>query len=126
MEGTKTILNILKGVGLSILFTLICLVVFSILLVYTHISENLIPSVVIVVTGISILLGSSIGNRKMDKNGIINGAIIGIIYILCIYVISSLVNGGNFALNLQSIIMMTVGVICGIFGGIIGVNIKWK
>ena len=124
MEGTKTILNILKGVGLSILFTLICLVVFSILLVYTHISENLIPSVVIVVTGISILLGSSIGNRKMDKNGIINGAIIGIIYILCIYVISSLVNGGNFALNLQSIIMMTVGVICGIFGGIIGVNIK--
>lgn len=124
MEGTKTILNILKGIGFSILFTLICLTIFSILLVYTNISENLIPSVVIVTTGISILLGSSIGNRKMDRHGIINGAVIGIIYILCIYVMSSLINGGDFALNLKSVIMMIVGVVCGIIGGIIGVNIK--
>lgn len=123
-EKNNYILNILKGVLISIIFTAICLFIFSCLLVYTNISEELIQPVVIVITGISILIGSSIGNKKATKNGILNGALVGGIYILCIYIISSLVNGGNFTLNMQSIIMIIAGILGGIIGGIIGVNIK--
>ncbi len=117
------ITNVFKGICISLLFTILSLFVFSCLLVYTNLSENLMQPVVIAITGISILIGSSIGNRKAKKNGMLNGAITGIAYILCIYIISSIVNGGNFALNIQSIIMMAIGVIGGIIGGIIGVNI---
>lgn len=123
-EKPNTILNILKGVGISVAFTLICLFIFSCLLVFTNISENLMQPVVIVITGISILIGSSIGNRKSTKNGIINGAAVGVIYILAIYLISSIISGGNFALNMQSVIMIAVGIIGGMIGGVIGVNIK--
>jgi len=53
----------------------------------------------------------------------INGAIIGGSYILILYLISSILNW-KFGLNIQSIIMIVVGMIFGILGGIIGVNRK--
>lgn len=123
-ESSKGMIkNIFKGIGISMLFTLICLLIFSILLSYTNISENTIIPVIIVVTGISILIGSSIGNSKIRKNGILNGALIGGGYIIILYLISSLLNV-RFSLNLQSVIMIVVGIIFGILGGIIGVNTK--
>ena len=76
---------------------------------------------IILITALSILIGSSIANIKLKKNGLINGAIIGGIYMLIIYLISTILNW-KFGLNLQSIIMMVVGVIFGILGGILGVN----
>ena len=123
-EKNDMFFNILKGLLISILFTFLCLIIFSILLVYTNLGENLMQPGIIVITGISILIGSSIGNRKANKNGMISGAIIGGLYILCIYIISSIVNEGNFILNLNSILMMGASLIGGAIGGIIGVNVK--
>ena len=115
--------NILKGVIISIIFTLIFLFAFSVLLTYTNISESFIAPVIIVITAISIFIGSSIGNIKMKKNGLVNGALIGGIYLLSIYLLSGIINQ-NFTLNTTSIIIIISGMICGMFGGIIGVNKK--
>ena len=114
-------LNIFKGVLISLVFTTIMLLIFAILLTYTNISENTISTVIIIVTAISILIGSSLVNLKIKKNGLINGAIIGATYIIIIYLISSILNW-RFTLNLQSVIMIVVGIAFGILGGIIGVN----
>ena len=122
-ENNNAFLKIIKGVGISFAFTLICLTIFSALLTYTSLSENLIQPVVISVTGISILAGSFFATRKVGKNGILKGITVGLIYILLIYFISSIVNNGNFSFNLGSIIMILAGIICGAIGGIIGVNI---
>ena len=122
-ENKGTVKNIFKGIGISMLFTVICLFIFSILLTYTNISENTITPVILVVTAISILIGSSIGNINIKKNGILNGAIVGGGYILILYLISSLLNV-RFSLNIQSLIMIGIGIIFGIIGGIIGVNKK--
>lgn len=119
----KTITNIAKGVGISLLTTFILLILFASLLTYTQISETIINPVIIVITAISILIGSSIGNIKIKKNGLLNGALIGGIYILTIYFISSILNW-KFGLEIQSIIMIVIGMIFGILGGIIGVNKK--
>lgn len=119
----KNITNIAKGVGISLLTTFILLLIFASLLTYTEISETIMNPVIIVVTAISILIGSSIGNIKIKKNGLVNGALIGGIYIATIYLISSILNW-KFSLEIQSIIMIAVGMIFGILGGIIGVNKK--
>jgi len=116
-------LNILKGVIISIIFTLIFLFVFSIILTYTNISESFITPVIIVITAISIFIGSSIGNIKMKRNGLLNGALIGGIYLLSIYLMSGIINQ-NFSFSTASIIIIVAGMICGMFGGIIGVNKK--
>lgn len=118
MDGVK---NIVKGVIISIIFTLIFLFVFSIVLTYTNISESFTTPVIIVITAISIFIGSSLGNLKMKKNGLLNGAIIGGIYLLSIYLLSGIINH-NFSITIQSIIIIASGMIFGMFGGIIGVN----
>lgn len=115
--------SIAKGVGISLITSFILLIIFSIILTYTNISENTITPVIIILTAISILIGSSIGNLKMKKNGILNGGSVGAIYIIILYLISSLLNW-KFGINLQSVIMIAVGIVFGILGGIVGVNKK--
>ena len=114
-------INIFKGVGIAFIITIVLLLIFSAILTFTNIYESVINPVIITATGISILIGSSIGNNKIKKNGLLNGALVGAIYILIIYIVSSLLNW-RFNLNMQSLIMIAVGMIFGMLGGIIGVN----
>ena len=65
--------------------TLVLLIVFALILTYTNISETVISPVIMVITAISILIGSSIVNMKIKRNGLVNGGIIGGIYILTIH-----------------------------------------
>lgn len=119
----KNTIRIIKGSIVAVVLSLILLLIFAILLTYTNISETTIKPTIIAIAGVSILVGSSISTLTIKKNGILNGGLIGLIYILTIYLISS-ITGTGFALNLYSIIMILVGIITGIIGGIIGVNIQ--
>lgn len=110
-----------KGLLISFIMTILILLIFSVILTFTNISEKTIVPVIIISTAISILIGSSISNIRIKKNGILNGALIGGGYILILYLLSSILNA-RFNLNIQSIIMISVGVVFGILGGIIGVN----
>ena len=125
MEGfqNRSLITIMKGTLISVILTLVLLFILAIVLTYTKVSENMIPAAIIVITAISLLIGSTIANKKMKKNGILNGGIIGVIYLLTIYIVSSAVSG-SFLLGLKSIIMVVVGMIFGIIGGVIGVNVS--
>lgn len=118
----KALKNILKGTIIAFMTTLVAFLVFALLLTYTNISEETIFPVVVVITGISILLGSSLGNLRIKKNGIINGGFIGLIYMLLLYFVSSCFIG-NFSLNFNSIILIIAAILAGMLGGIIGVNV---
>lgn len=123
INENKTIKNIMKGTGIALITTVLLLLIFSIILTYTNIDEKVINPVIMMVTAISILLGSSLGNIKIKKNGLINGGTIGAIYIVTIYLISSILNW-KFSLNIQSIFMIIIAIVFGILGGILGVNRK--
>ncbi len=120
-NNNNMIARIMKGLIFSFLITLICIFIFSVVLTYSDVSENIIPIVIIVLTFVSILIGSMIGVRKINKNGMLNGAIIGLIYVMLLYLTSSILNTG-FTANIYTIIMLIAGVISGVIGGIIGVN----
>ncbi|CDD27180.1 putative membrane protein TIGR04086 family/integral membrane protein TIGR04097 family [Clostridium sp. CAG:452] len=122
-ENGNNIKKVIKGSAFSIIITLIGLLVYSIILSYTSVSESTIPTIVIIITAISILIGSTISTSNIKKNGIINGMFVGLIYIAIIYLLSSIVTG-NFLLNITSIIMIITSVLTGALGGIIGVNKK--
>ena len=122
-ENGNNIKRIIKGSVFSIVITLIGLLVYSIILSYTSISESTMPATIIIITAVSILIGSTISTSNIKKNGIVNGVLVGIIYIAIIYLISSIVTG-NFLLNTNSIIMVIASTLTGALGGIIGVNKK--
>lgn len=120
-SSNKFIKKIFKGVLISLVVSFVLLAIFAIVLTYTSVSENTIVPVIIVVTGISILVGTILESRKIVKNGIWLGGIIGLIYVLILYIISSLLND-DFSINIQSFILILVAIFSGMIGGIIGVN----
>lgn len=122
IKTDRNIVRVVKGSIFAILITAIFLFIYAILLTSTNISENTMTAVVITVSGVSILIGSSISSFKIKKQGIINGALVGLIYITALYLLSSIIFVG-FELNLSSIIMIIVSIITGMIGGIIGVNL---
>lgn len=122
-EFKKKSLCILKGCAFAIIISIILLTVYALLLTYTKVSESTITPVVLTITGISILIGSTISSRKIKKNGLMYGGLVGAIYIIFLYFASSLCITG-FSLTLNSLIMLAVGIITGIAGGIIGVNMR--
>ena len=124
-EFKQNIIRIIKGSILAILISVILLFIYATILTYTDIQETTILPVILTVVGISILTGSMISVRKIRKNGMLNGAIVGLIYIIILYLSSSMCLVG-FSLTLNSFVMLIVGIITGIIGGIIGVNINRK
>lgn len=112
---------IAKGSLVSIIITIVALIIFAIILSSTGVPENAIPTVIIIITAVSILIGSSLSMTKIKKNGIVNGALIGLIYIIFIYLLSSIVEK-DFSMNLYSIIMIAGSILAGAIGGIIGIN----
>lgn len=122
-ETKENLIRIIKGSGIALGITILSLFIFAILLTYTNIQENTMIPVVIIITAVSILIGSSLSTLRIKKNGLLNGALVGVIYILLIYIISSL-TGSGFSLNIMSFIMLVSSIIAGMIGGIIGVNLN--
>ena len=124
VNGENSIVkNVLKGSIISIVITLVFFLIFALILTYTNISETTIFPVIVVITGISILIGSFLGSVKIRKNGLLNGGLIGLFYILALYLISSSLIG-DFSLNFNSFILIIAAILAGMIGGIIGVNIN--
>ena len=122
VEGAKgNLIRILKGTGLAVAITLVLLLIYSCLLTYTKLNESTMPAVVIVITAFSILAGSFVSSINIKKNGLTNGALVGLIYLLVIYLLSSTISG-NFGFTLTSVIMIIASILAGAIGGIIGVN----
>ena len=92
---------------MSIFLTIVFLSFYSLLLTYTNLSENTIQPGIIIITGISLIFGGFFGTHKIKKNGLINGLLIGAIYMIILYLISSIINA-NFSLNYISIVMIFI------------------
>lgn len=117
--------NLIKGILLSVFFTLLSLLVLSFILSNTDASESIISPCIIVITAVSILLGSMLSTLKQNKNGLLSGVCVGGIYVIVLYFVSSIVNH-SFVLGLDSFAMIALAMLAGSLGGIIGVNIKVK
>lgn len=121
MSTMKRIMVILRSVMIAYAFSVIMFLLYAFLLAHTNLSESTIPIITFVITLVSVFLGSSISLIKIRENGLLNGGIVGLIYILLLYVLSS-VFGTGFGLNGYSFSMIFFTVLIGIIGGIIGVN----
>lgn len=123
LEKNNVIKSIIKGYLCSTILTCIFLFIYAAILVNTNIKENTITPIIITITAISLLIGSSFGCLKVKKNGAINGLCIGLVYFFTLYILSGFSSVG-FTIGIKTIIMIICGTILGGIGGIIGVNIR--
>ena len=122
MEEKKFyIKDIIIGVAISFISTMLLFLIFACMMANTSISENLINPSIIILSGISIFFGAGIASKKVQKKGIFVGASIGGIYIILMYIISSILSG-NFSINMYSVMMILISILMGGIGGVLGVN----
>lgn len=121
MTTIKRILIILRSIAISYAISILLIMIYAILLANTSIPESTIPISTFVISLVSVFLGSSMSMIKIRENGLVNGGIVGFIYIMILYILSSVFSTG-FGLNGYSFAMIIFNVLIGMIGGIIGVN----
>ena len=109
-SNSKSYISIVKGLGIAFISTFVCLVILATVLTYTNVSEMIINPTIIIITAISILMGSTVSNLKIKKNGLINGAVLGGVYIIILYIFSSVFNE-DFSLTVSSVMMIVIGIV---------------
>lgn len=111
------------SLSISIILSIIMIFVLSILISKTSLSEKIIKPATITITSISIFIGAFLVSKEKKEKGLINGIVLGLSYIVILYLFSIILNRG-FYISSSSILMIFIGVIGGIVGGILGVNFK--
>ena len=105
-ESTAGSLKIFfKNLILEFLVSILLLLILSILLSTTNLSENIISSAIIFISSFSILLGGFLSSRKLKLKGIITGILQGLTYMIILYILSSLLSH-DFSLGTESIAMI--------------------
>ena len=95
--------------------------IYAFILAFTLVPESSIPLFIFVSGMISVFIGSSMAVIKIKEKGFINGSLVGLMYILVLYLLSSIFSTG-FGINGYAFFMILFNVIVGMIGGIIGVN----
>lgn len=113
----------LKCITISFLISIILFILFAVIITFTDISENAKPIATSVIMIVSVAVGSMLLGSKMSEKGWMNGALLGVVYVIILMVLSKLMYA-DFIFDLYVIIRLTVGIITGIIGGMIGVNLK--
>ncbi len=121
----KNGMAILKGEIIAFGINILALIILSLIMTYSTISDSAIPTLVVALNTIAVLIGSSVATIKLQKRGIVNGIIIGSLYIL-LYLLISVIFSGNINFSSKTILLIILGIISGGIGGIIGVNLNKK
>lgn len=94
------VLSIIKSALLGVIFTLIGIVIFSVVLKFVDISSSIISYVNDIIKAISIFLMALNIKRKNGEKFLIKTIFSGVVYALLSFIIFSIFNG-NFSLNLS-------------------------
>ena len=111
----------LKSFFISAFCTIFLIFVLAVFLCYSNVSEKIIDTALIIISSFSIMLGGVFMEKNLKQKGLLYGSVFGIVYMIVLFSISSLMNG-DFSIEINSVIMILLGILAGCFGGIIGVN----
>lgn len=122
MSGIKKMGVIIKSIAVSYGISILLMMVYALLLADTNIPESSIPVATLMITLMSVMMGSSLAMVKIKEKGLMNGGMVGLIYILVLFFLSSIFVTG-FGLKGIAWEMIVLTIVAGMVGGIVGVNL---
>ncbi len=124
LEKSKNdkLIIVFKSVVLALIISLICIIIYAIVLSITPVSDNTMSIITQVISMISILAAGIFCGKSIQKKGWLYGLCVGIIYILILIPISMLL-GETLTVDKYLFARLLMAAIVGLIGGIIGVNI---
>ncbi len=115
--------SVLTNVLLIYLVTLVMLLALAIAITYSDFPESYSQAAIMAITVISIIMVGLFVARGANSYGWLWGAIAAAVYMLLLYMISSLAIG-SFSISGGYFVMLLIALLCGSIGGIIGINLK--
>ncbi|KPU28010.1 hypothetical protein TR13x_01285 [Caloranaerobacter sp. TR13] len=122
-ENNNYMVTTLKGVLISIVISIICIVILAVILTYTSLSESVVPILNSIVMIVSITIGAIYSSIRIKRKGWFNGAIVGLLYFILLILVSYIFIR-SYKFNSHVIIKGIVALLTGAVGGMIGVNLK--
>lgn len=122
-DKNGSILVIGKGVLIAYGISIILIIIYGILLVATSLSEATLPTAIMIITMVSIALSAIYTAVKVTSRGWLNGAIVGLIYMVILFLIGLIFNTG-IAIDSFIFFRLFMGFIVGGLAGVIGINLK--
>ena len=112
---------ILIGLLASYIVSIPAFMVFALILANVDFPQRLVTPVVVIITVVSVLTAGAVSTRGVRSKGWLNGSIVGLTYMIILYLFSSVVYG-NFAVDRNVLTMTVIGVLSGAIGGIMSIN----
>ncbi len=123
IEKDNSILKItIKSVVLALIISLICIIIYAIVLSITPVSDNTMSIVTQLISMISILAAGIYCGMRVNRRGWLYGLIVGIVYIVILIPIGMLW-GQTITFDKYFLARLLLASSVGLIGGIIGVNI---
>jgi len=112
-----------KGLLRGYIISLILFSITAVLILYTGLSEGIIPMATSIIMILSIGYGGIYVSAHIRKRGWIHGTMMGIVYTLTLIVLSKIFII-DYSMNLTGYYKIILNAITGAIGGMIGINIK--
>lgn len=114
-------LNLLKGMLLALVFSLVMLFVIALLLYLTELPESIASYLVYGVSLGAILWGAAYAARRIGSRGWLNGGIIGVAYVM-LMLAGGLIAIDDLTIGWSLAVKIFLGFVFGAVGGVWGVN----
>ena len=117
----KNALSVVRGVVIALVVSFVLFAVLAGVMLAGSLSEGMAGPLTIAVSVVSILLGAFLAARGVGEKGWLWGAVVGLVYYVIVYIcaLSALM---EFNFSMKTLLMLLVGTVCGMIGGIFGVN----
>lgn len=122
MEKSDFAFKISRGILVAITLTTISLLIYSLLMNYVDFSLQATKIVYMVISCLSVVLGSMYASRKNGQKGWLCGFGVAIGYMAILLIITSLLNSGS-PFNLTSLVQVIIACAVGVLSGMLGINI---
>ncbi len=114
-----------KGSVVSLAISFAAFLLLALILLFGTVSDSLVGPITVVISLCAIFAGAYIASKSIGKNGWLWGGICGFVYYIIVY-ISALGAIKEFNFSARTFVMMIIGIVCGMIGGIFGINTKSK
>ncbi|MCD7729257.1 MAG: TIGR04086 family membrane protein [Clostridia bacterium] len=117
----QNILQVTKAVLAAVIFSLACVLVFSLIITFASLTDSVIKPINQVLKILSVAFGGILFIRA--GHGLIKGAVYGVIVIAVTYLLYGLI-AWSFTISWWFVLELAVGAAAGGVSGVIGVNLK--
>ncbi|MGN0748587.1 MAG: TIGR04086 family membrane protein [Christensenellales bacterium] len=125
VSDQKVWLTVLKGSLIALSVSLVSILIFAFFIKYVAVPTSAIKPINQVIKGLSLFIGTFIALKKIDKMGLINGLLIGLIYTILAFVVFSILDG-HFEFTKSLVNDLLFGGLIGGICGVIAINFRRK